>query len=81
MRTFQVSRVSRHTPSVEIALKHCSTLDIIWGSDVVTVFVVEGKLIAGGRVGSGEVPIFRNICKCFRADTGPETVSIRVMPG
>jgi hypothetical protein len=44
------------------------------------VFVVEGKLIAGGRVGSGEVPIFRNICKFLRADAGPETISITVTP-
>ena len=44
------------------------------------MFVVEGKLIAGGRVGAGEVPIFGNICKCFRADASPKRISITVTP-
>ena len=75
LRTLQVSRVSRHTPSVEIALKHFRTLEVIGSGDVVTVFLVEGKLIAGGRAGTGKAPICRNICKCLGTNASPETIS------
>ena len=80
LRTLQVSRVSRHTPSIEIALKHFRTLEVIGSGDVVPMFVVEGKLIFRGRARTGEAPICRNICKCLRADAGSEIISIRVTP-
>jgi hypothetical protein len=44
------------------------------------MFAVEGKLTAGGRAGTGEAPICRNICKSLGANAGPETISIRVTP-
>ena len=80
LRTLQVSRISRHPPSIEIALEHFRTLDVIRGNDVVTVLVVEGKLIFGRRLKTGEVPVRRNVCKYLRADPGPETISARETP-
>jgi len=71
-----LSSSSRHTPSVEIALKHFSALEVKGGGDVVTMFAVEGKLIARGRAGTGEAPICGNICRCLRADASSETISI-----
>ena len=80
MRTLQVSRISRHPPSIEIALEHFRALDVIRGNDVVTVFVVEGKLIFGRTFKTGEVPVGRNVCKYLRADPGPGTILVRETP-
>ena len=77
LRTLQVNRISRHPPSIEIALEHFRTLDVIRSKDVVTVLVVEGKLVFGRALKTGVVPVRRNVCKYLRADPSPETVLVR----
>ena len=77
LRTLQVNRISRHPPSIEIALEHFRTLDVIRSKDVVTVLVVEGKLVFGWTLKTGVVPVRRNVCKYLRADPSPEMVLVR----
>jgi hypothetical protein len=69
-----------HTPSIEIALEHFRTLDVIWINDVVAVLVIKGSLVAGGIAIPGEVPIFRDISKVLGANAGPETNSVCEQP-
>jgi hypothetical protein len=69
--------IARHTPSVEIALQHFRTLDVIWNSDIVAVFFVEGQLILGGTAIPSEVPVCRNIRKYLGSDTGPDMSLVR----
>jgi len=64
--------IACHTPSIEIALEHFRTLDVIWDSGIVTVFLVEGQLILGRIAIPSEVPVWGRIREYLGPNTGPE---------
>jgi len=56
-RSVEVFRVASHPERVKVGLQNFGTEDVIWGKDIVPVFVIELELVCSWWAVACEVPV------------------------